>query len=1172
MTTAEFLSSLRRLDVKVWVEKGEIYCNAPKGVLTPALRAELAEREAEILAFLRSAASAARLTEFPLQRVSRDGNLPLSFAQQRLWFFDQLEPGSSAYNISTGFRLTGPLDVAALERSLNEIVRRHEALRTSFAVVDGQPVQVIAPAERFKLALVDLQKLPEAERETEARRLASEEAQGPFDLARGPLVRAGLLRLGEREHVLLLTMHHILSDGWSMGVLFRELSVLYEAFSNGDPSPLPELPVQYADFAVWQRQWLQGEVLEEQLSYWRERLGGAPPVLHLPTDRPRPAVQTYRGARKTLRLPNKLTDALKVLSRREEVTLFMTLLSAFKTLLCRYTGQEDIVVGSPIAGRTRPETEGLIGFFVNTLVLRSDLSGNPTFRQLLGRVREVALGAYTHQDLPFEKLVEELQPERNLSHTPLFQVMFALQNVPRKPLELPGLTLSPMQLGIDTAKFDLTLAMVEQDRELSCLFEYNTDLFDAATITRMGGHFKTLLEGIVANPGRRLSELPILTDAERRQLLVEWNDTKRDYPKDQRIHELFEAQVERSPEAVAVVFEDKQLTYRELNCRANQLARYLKRLGVGPEVLVGICVERSLEMVVGLLGILKAGGAYLPLDPEYPKERLAFMLKDAQVPVLLTQQQQLGRLPQHEAQVVCLDADGEAIGQESRQNPVSHVTADNLAYVIYTSGSTGTPKGVPISHRSLALHCADIKRHYELSPCDRVLLFSPLNFDVSLEQILPTLMVGATLILRDTELWSPEEFPRKISDFQITVVNLPTAYWQQLAQAWSLIESSLNTRLRLITVGGEAMLSGPLKRWQRTPLNRVPLLNAYGPTETTITATTFVVRPGMSGSDVPEVIPIGRPVGDRKVYISDSHGNPVPIGVPGELHIGGSCLARGYFNRPDLTAVSFIPNPFSSEPGARLYKTGDLARYLPDGNIEFLGRLDHQVKLRGFRIELGEIEAVLSQHPDAQESVVTARDDGAGDKLLVAYIVPSRESRPTINMLRNFLKQKLPDYMVPSAFVFLDALPLTPSGKVDRRALPAPDQSRPELESPFVAPRTPVEEALAGIWAEVLKLKQVGVRDNFFDLGGHSLLATQVMSRVRAVLKVELPLRALFEKPTIAELSSVIMAVKEEEHERFDHLVSELEALSDEEAKRLLAREEPQREPNSFPASKPISS
>jgi len=1010
----------------------------------------------------------------PIEPIARDGALPLPFAQERLWFLDQLEPGNAAYNISAAYHIRGLLSVAALEQSLNEIVRRHEVLRTTFVMEDGQPVQVIAPALSLTLSVVDSRKLPETKREAEVQRLAVEEALRPFDLARGPLLRATLLWLGDEDHVLFLMMHHIVSDGWSIGIFNRELSVLYEAFSAGKPSLLPELPIQYADFAHWQRRWLQGEVLETPLAYWKQQLDGGLPVLELPTDQPRPAVQTFRGAVQSFVLSSDLTERLQALNRQEDVTLFTTLLAAFKTLLYRYTGQEDIIVGSPVANRSRVETEGLIGFFVNTLVLRTDLSGKPTFQELLGRVREVTLEAHAHHDLPFEKLVEELQPERDLSRNPLFQVMFAFQSAPAEALALRGLAVTPLEVESKAAQFDLTLSTEETRQGLKGVVEYNTGLFDGATIERMIGHFKVLLEGIVADAGQRLSELLLLTEAERHQLLVAWNDTRVEYPQDKCIHQLFEEQVERTPGAVAVVVEEEQLTYGELDRRANQVAHYLRKLGVGPETLVRICVERSLEMVVGLLGILKAGGAYVPLDPAYPQERLTFMLKDTQTAVLLTQQRLVGGLPEHRARVVCLDADWKTIGEESEENLGAKVTDRNLAYVIYTSGSTGRPKGVMNTHRGIRNRLLWMQDAYRLAESDRVLQKTPFSFDVSVWEFFWPLLTGACLVMARPEGHKDSTYlVLLIAEEKITTMHLVPPMLQVFLQEQELEACD---SLRRVICSGEML---PLKLQERFfACLDAGLHNLYGPTEAAVDVTFWPCE----RESARRVVPIGRPIANTQIYLLDEYLHVVPVGIPGELHIGGVGLARGYLNRPDLTAEKFVPNPFSDEAGARLYKTGDLACYLPDGNIEFLGRIDHQVKIRGFRVELGEIEAVLGQHSAVQETVVLAREDIPGDKRLAAYVVPHNERAPAISELRDFLKKELPDYMVPSAFVMLDALPLTPNGKVDRRALPAPDTARPELEKTFVTPRTAAEEVLAGIWTKVLGLERVGVHDDFFEL------------------------------------------------------------------------------------------
>jgi amino acid adenylation domain-containing protein len=1063
-----------------------------------------------------------------------------SFAQQRLWFLDQLIPGNALYNVPTVIRLTGRLNLTALEQTFNEIVRRHEVLRTTFKVLEGQLVQAIAPSLTIPLSLLDLRQLPVDEREAQAKRIVTAEVERPFDLSSGPLLRVMLLQRSQTEHILVLNMHHIICDDWSIGVVIRELGTLYTAFAQNQASPLPELPLQYADFAQWQREWLQGEVLQTQLTYWQQQLNGVS-MLHLPTDRSRPSIQTYQGATQFLELPKKLCDALVTLSQQEGVTLFMTLLAAFQTLLYRYTYQEDIAVGSPIANRNRSEIEGLIGFFVNSLVLRSNLSGNPTFRELLGRVREVTLGAYSHQDLPFEKLVEELHPERNLSHHPLFQVVFGFENAPMSALELPGLVPSLINIDFKTTRFDLELhlwkcsedfrslwgANWEDSEGIRGVMVYNTDLFDQATISRMLKHFKTLLSGIVSHPEQRIANLPLLSESELHQVLVEWNDTQGNYPHDKCIHQLFENQVKQNPDAIAVIYQDVEtrhgaslnITYQELNIRSNKLAHHLQKLGVGADVLVGICVEPSPEMIVGLLGILKAGGAYVPLDPSYPQERLNFMLEDAQVPVLLTQEKLIKHFEAFPNPIIYIDKDWEIIAQESEENLTSSLTSDNLAYVIYTSGSTGKPKGVAVTHKAVnRLVCNT--NYVKLERTDKIAQASNTSFDAATFEIWGALLNGAQLIgISKDVIISPHEFALQLRQKGISVLFLTTALFQQIARDVPQAFASL----RYLLFGGETVDI----RWVRKVVKHgspKQLIHVYGPTENTTFSSYYCVP------ELPESatsIPIGRPITNTQIYLLDEHLQPVPVGVVGELYISGDGLAREYLNRPELTAERFIPNPFSSKPEARLYKTGDLGRYLPDGNIEFLGRIDNQVKIRGFRIELGEIEAVLTQHPAVQETIVIATEDIPGDKNLVAYIVPNQEQIQTqeaqslVSLLREYLKEKLPEYMVPKAYVVLESLPLTPNGKVDRRALRAPDTLIFDKQN-YVAPRTHVEKAIVEIWAKVLGKEQVGIDDNFFELGGHSLLATQLVSRIRDAFQIDLSVRNLFEAPTVGQLARYI--------------------------------------------------
>jgi amino acid adenylation domain-containing protein len=1091
-----------------------------------------------------------------IPRRNNPGPCPLSFAQERLWFLNQLEPESLAYNQPKAIQLKGTLNTETLKKVLDAIVARHAVFRTSFHLTDGQPIQVVADKASIELPTIDLSGIPGDQREKELESRMVKITQRPFDLSRDSMLRAGLLRLGPTEHVLLLVTHHIASDGWSSRLLFQEIATLYEAFSSNLPSPLPELPIQYADFAVWQRNWLQGEVLQSQLAYWKHQLAGELPIFRLPTDYPRPAIQTDRGAAQIFALSTDLAESLKSLSRRNRVTLFMTLLAAFQTLLYRYTGQDDIIVGAPIANRPRVEVERVIGFFANTLVLRTDLSGNPSFQELLSRVREVALGAYAHQDLPFEKLVEEINPARDLTRNPLFQVIFNLQNPAKQEIQLSGLSLRLLPAHNESAKFDLSLSISDKEEGLTGTIEYNTDLFNAPTISRMCGCFRTLLQGIVANPEQRLSDLPILTEAERAQLLVEWNNTTQDYPKDKCIHELFEAQVERSPDAVAVVFDDKQLTYRELNLRANQLAHHLQKLGVGPDVLVGICMERSLEMVVGLLGILKAGGAYIPLDPSYPQERLDFMLQDAQTPVLLTQQRLMESLPRHSPKILCLDTDWEAISLQKETNLPTKGTADTLAYVIYTSGSTGKPKGVLITHYNVTRLLDATNSWFHFDQNDVWTLFHSYAFDFSVWELWGALLYGGRLVVVPYGVSrSPEIFYRLLSTERVTILNQTPSAFSQLIQVDQSLITPQELALRLVIFGGEALDFRSLKSWFDRHGDQSPqLVNMYGITETTVHVT---YRP-LNAADLSTHRGsfIGVRIPDLELYVLDQNQNLVPVGVPGELYVGGSGVGRGYLNRPELTAERFVPNPFDPVGGERLYRSGDLVRYLPNRDIEYLGRIDAQVKIRGFRIELGEIEAALSQHPAVRAAIVIAQQDKPESTRLVAYVVPNQQSVPVAIELRSFLKTKLPEYMVPSAFVFLDILPLTTNGKVDRRALPAPDQSRPDLKEAFVAPRTPAEKTIAKIWAEILKIEKVGIHDNFFDLGGHSLVAVRIISRVRQRFGIELPLRALFENPTVAGLATQVeqLQVNRNASEGMADVLADIESLSDEEAEHLLAQ------------------
>jgi amino acid adenylation domain-containing protein len=1048
------------------------------------------------------------LEAIPLQ--PRQGQpFPLSFAQQRMWFLEQLKPGTSHYNTPFGVRIRGPLAVEHLAESLSEVVQRHEALRTYFVSVHGDPVQIIESRENVELRLVDIRDLPVSTREDDARRMAQEESRRPFDLSAGPPFRASLFRLSDQDHVLVLVLHHIITDAWSLEILFREMSAGYEARVRGKQSSLPPLPVQYADFAVWQRTLLEGPQMEAEFAFWRAQLAGAPATLELPTDFSRPLMQTVGGETEYDFLPPALSEGVEELARRERGTPFMVMMAAFQIMMSRYSAQEDIVVGTPIAGRTRSEIEPLIGCFINTLAIRSDLSGDPNVRQLIEKVRHTSLEAFAHQELPFEKLVEKLNPQRQTSHAPLFQTMFMLQTASTTDREMYGLEVTPLDLTSGSAKFDLTLAIVRRAQGMRMGMTYNVDLFEPATARRMLGHFRTLLEGMVANPDARISSLPLLSMRERDQILVDWNRTAANYPREKCIYQLFEDQVEHTPEKTAVIFEGKPLTYGELNRRANLLAGHLRDLGVGPDVLVGLCAERSLEMLVGEYAILKAGGAYVPLDPSYPSERIAFMIEDSGIRVLLTQQRLLKQLPAIDGTTFCLDSDWSTIAAGSTQNLDLPLASRHLAYMIYTSGSTGKPKGVQIEHGSVVNFLNSMSREPGLTAGDTLLAVTTLSFDIAGLEIHLTLSRGGTLYLASQEVAAEGTRLRDaLTSSGATVMQATPATWRMLIEAgWQ------GTPGLKILCGGEAL---PRDLAQQLLERGSEVWNLYGPTETTIWSAAFRVSEGK--------ILLGRPIDNTLFYVLDRNQQPVPAGIPGELFIGGDGLARCYYKRPELTAERFLADPFRGTAGARMYRTGDLVRYLKDGNLEYLGRMDHQVKLRGFRIELGEIEAALRKHPSVQQCVVVAREDAPGNKRLVAYLVATAEA-PRREDLRTHLKASLPDYMVPSQFVTLDKLPLTPNEKIDRKALPAPEK---EISDTGVtrAPQTPTEEMIVGIWQDVLGVERIGAEDSFFDLGGHSLLATRLVARVRQALGVELPLRSMFESPTPAGMASAIDALR----------------------------------------------
>ncbi len=1084
----------------------------------------------------------------------------LSFAQQRLWFLDQLEPNTPLYNIPCVARLTGRLDVPALEQALNAILARHETLRARFINADGEPAQIIDPEAKIELRFEDLAGCEKAEVD----RLTHEEVKRPFDLGAGHLLRATLFRLQPEEHLAIFNMHHIISDEWSLDVFFSELAIFYAGSVEGKPVSLPELPIQYGDYAAWQQDWLQREAYQNQLRFWTEQLSGNPAAVELPTDRPRRSKPSLRGANQKHPLGKELSEAIRQLAQREDATLFMLLLAAFYILVHRYTHQEDLIVGSPVAGRNRVETEDLIGFFVNTLPLRTRLSGDLSFRELLGRVREVALGAYSHQDLPFEKLVEVLQPERAANQTPFVSVVFLMQHGIEE-FELPGLEIEFLDLGTDTAKFDLTLGVYETPDGLSAGVEYSTDLFDAPTITRLLQHYESLLQGIVADPNRPLSELPLLSEDERRQLLADWSPPPADASRWQTVHQWFEAQAERTPDATAVVYEQQALTYRELNARANQLAHYLQRLGVGPEVPVALHLERSLEMVIAILGVLKAGGAYVPMDPAYPQERLSFMLEDTRAPVILSLERLRERLPAHAAQVVCLDSEWETIAAGSAENPASAATRETAAYVIYTSGSTGKPKGVLVTHHNVVRLFEQTEPWYRFNANDVWTLFHSYTFDFTVWELWGALLYGGRLVVVPYLVTrSPGEFYELLSREKVTVLNQTPSAFRQLLWAEATAPTQLPLSLRYVIFGGEALELQSLQPWFERHGDEQPLLvNMYGITETTVHVTYRPIRWADLTSGVGSVI--GVPIPDLRIYLVDEKLQPVPVGVPGEICVAGAGVARGYLNRPELTSQRFIADPFSRQPGGRLYRSGDLARHTSGGELEYLGRMDHQVKIRGFRVELGEIESALNQHPAIRESVVIAADGPGGAKRLVAYIVPTGPA-PTVAELRDHLGHKLPDYMVPSAFVPLPALPLTSNGKVDRRALPAPEDNQAATGETCVPPRNPTETMLVEIWCQLLGRKSVGIYENFFQLGGHSLLATQVISRVATTFNVDLPVRTIFEAPTVAALAEAVsraqpggasaIARRTRETKKVE-LLARLAEFSDEKLEELLQDSEP---------------
>jgi amino acid adenylation domain-containing protein len=1077
-----------------------------------------------------------------------DSPAPLSFSQEGLWFLQQMDKNGSIYNISNVLRLYGELNVKALDESLQRIIQRHDILRTRFVIMDGTPKQLVADELGLRLSLLDLKKLPEGQREKEMQRLVKAERNKPFDLEAGPLMRMVLYRLSESEHVLAVFLHHTVFDEWSQDVMYKELSLFYRQAVKGDPASLPQLPVQYADFAEWQRDWLHGKEMERQLAYWLDKLAQAPEALNLPVDHPRLPLQSYRGSMCRRLIPLDLVEKLKRSSRESRVTLFTTLLAAFQVLLYRYSGQADLLVGTPIANRRWAEVENLIGYFLNTLVVRADFHANPGFRQFVKQVHITLMEAFDHQDLPFERLVAEMQPQRGLDRHPLFQVMFVLHASPLAKPDLVGLEVQPLSLNYGRTIFDLSLTLTPTPDGLDAWLEYSNDLFNVDTIDRMLGHYERLLDGITADADCPVGQLPLLAENECVRKLVDWNRTQADFPDDICIHQLFEAQAERHPEAIALFDEDRQTTYGELNEQSNRLAAYLQTLGVGPEVCVGVCMRRSIELVVSMLGILKAGGVYVPLDPALPLERQAFILENGQIEILLSQKQYAGDLEALQAQIVNLDGEWYYFDREASEPFGGGLSSKNLAYMIYTSGSSGEPKGVMISHRALVNHLTWMWKYFDLGGYDRGIQITSLSFDVSVCEILVPLICGGGLVIADSDI--PRDIDHLIDVMdqrQVTIIQLSPYLLQGLVQHPRLLVCS---SLRHVICGGEELPPDLPARFYEGCDAR--LYNLYGPTECTIDALHWPVS---QQSEYP-VMPVGSPIANVQAYILDNFFQLVPIGIPGELYLGGEGLGRGYVNSPELTAERFVPNPFSQEPGKRLYRTGDLASYLPDGGIIFLGRMDKQVKLRGFRIELGEIEAALRNHPGVDQTVADLDQESLDGKRLVAYVVPRTDKMCEASDLRAYLKTRLPEYMIPAAFVFLETLPLTDSGKIDRKALPIPERSPTVHTGDYIQPHSPIERVVADIWAAVLNVDRIDMNDNFFDLGGHSLLAIRLTARLKDTFQMDFPVRMVFEARTMAEYCQMMLdqALDRGRVERISQLMVELANISDDEAGRLLQK------------------
>jgi amino acid adenylation domain-containing protein len=1101
----DLLSRLRSLDVRLTLDGDRLNVSAPKGALTEDLRAELSSRKEQIKALLREARAADQSESVP--RVERAADMPVSHTQQRLWFMKQMDPSSAVYNVANAFTMEGRLDVRAFERALRDLVVRHEGLRTRFITVDGAPRCVTEPDPAMHLEHVDVSHLPPGQGEQEADKIVQAVARRPFRLERAPLMHLVLVRVRADLHYFCFVLDHIISDGLSIGIMVSELQALYAQYVTGRAANLPPLPAQYLDYAEWQRRRLAGGALAEHLNYWKEQLRPLSSALQLPTDRQRPKIQTFNGARVLKKFPPELSQQLKALARAEGVTLYMVLLAAFKVLLHRYTNDELIAVGSAIANRNRPEVDRVIGFFANNIVMLGDLSGEPTVREMLTRVRDTALKAYAHQDMPFDVLVDAVSVHRELDHSPLFQVMFVLHTLLLDRVDLVGLTCKPVEIEIGTSRFDLAVDTFDLQEGLRVYFEYNTDLFTAETISRMMDHYRMVLEGFVADPGARIREISMLSDEERRQLTQEWNRTDVAYPHEQTVHGLVAAQVRLTPRSEAVRFEDQSLTYEQLEARANQLALRLKALGVQHEALVGVCIDRSLDMIVALLGVLKAGAAYVPLDPAFPKDRIDFMIKDAGLETIVTHSR-LKSLVSDEARTVCLDTQRDEIAAESGAHVESPAGAGSLAYVIYTSGSTGRPKGVQLEHRSVVNFLTSMHREPGIRAGERVLSVTTLSFDIAGLEIFGPLTIGGTVVIADrATALDGQRLMELIESCDATLMQATPATWRLLLESGWAGKSDLK-----ILCGGEAL---PRDLADRLLHSCEELWNMYGPTETTIWSTVARVTAEERSPH------IGQPIANTKVYVLDRSGQPLPIGVPGELYIGGDGVARGYLGRPELTAERFLEDQFAARAGARMYRTGDLARWRADGVLECLGRVDQQVKIRGYRIEPGEIETLLALHPEVAQAAVVARPDPSGEQRLVGYMVATAGSTLEAAVLRRFLATELPEYMIPSAFVVLPELPLTPNGKIDRKALPAPE-NRMIATASYVSPQNETEAAIVAIWQEVLKIDRVGRHDNFFDLGGHSLLVVQVQTRLQKKFSRNIMLIELFQHPTVAALGTFL--------------------------------------------------